>query len=460
MSSIDKTMFREYDIRGLVNDSQLNDESVLLITKGISTYLWRLGFRRIIIGHDSRESSPRFHKIAVESFKNTGFDVVDISLCLVPMFYAGQYFFSCEAGVYISASHNPSNWNGFKIANGYSSTILGKDLQDLYEIIQKGEFVLGEGKIKKEDVFKPYKENILNKIKVDKKIKVVIDSGNATAGAFVPQIFRDAGFDVFELYCDLDPSFPHHDPNPSAPENKADLAKKVLEVKADIGFAFDTDGDRLGVVDEKGCVLEADQYLILLARQVLEKEKGEKIIFDVKSSQALIEDIEKHSGIPVMWKTGHSYIKAKLKEENAPLAGELSGHVFYRENHGFDDAVFAAFKLASYLSTFNQPLSNIMETVPSYVSTPAINVSCSDSDKYDVVMSLTEEFKKEYPVIEINGARVQFPNGWGLVRASSNLPVLVLRFEAKTKQGLEKIMAVFKEKMEKYKSIGKEWSNG
>ena len=462
MADVLKTMFREYDIRGLVNDQELNPTTVSLIGKAIAAYFRSLNIKQATVGHDCRESSPLFNQIIAKSLNESGIDVIDIGMVLVPMFYYSQYLFSYQAGVYTSASHNPAEWNGFKITKDYSTTLLGEEIRLLYQIIQEGKFVQGEGKYEKKEVKEAYIKDLLNKVgRPAKKLKVVIDCGNGTAGVIAPEVFRRAGFEVVELYCNIDPLFPNHDPNPSVPENKKDLAAIVLNENADAGLAFDTDGDRLGVVDEIGNIIEADQYLILLARQILEEKKGEKIIFDVKATQALFDDIKTHQGVPLMWKTGHSYIKAKLKKENAALAGEASGHIYYREQYGFDDAVFAALKLAIYLSSKAETFSQLLDTLPKYISTPVFNVDCSDEAKYKVVDQLTTELKKEYQVIDINGARVQFSNGgWGLVRASSNLPVLVLRFEAKTKEELDEIVEIFKEKFTHFPQIGKEWTHG
>ncbi len=461
--NIDRTMFREYDIRGLVNDDQLNAKSVYAIGMGIASLLSRQGNTKLLIGCDSRDSSPEFREIITKALLASGMEVVDLGMCLVPMFYFGQHFLKIKAGVYISASHNPANWNGFKIANDYSSTLLGDDLKAIYEIIAKEDFINKPSlnpTATKVDIINSYAAQLISKHHSSKPLKIVIDAGNATAGPIVPDIFQKAGFEVVKLYCNLDSAFPNHEPNPSAPENKTDLAKKVLAEKAAVGFAFDADGDRLGLVDEKGNIIEADQYLILLAREVLRQNPGAKIIFDVKSTMALTEDVLAHGGKPIMWKTGHSYIKAKMREEQAPLAGEVSGHVFYLENYGFDDAVFTALELACFLSSSHQSLSELMSTIPHYVATPTLNANCDDKLKYQVVEELTKEFQKDYNVTIINGARVEFEDGWGLVRASSNLPVLVLRFEGKTTEALERIMNIFKVKMAKYKEINMNWYNG
>ena len=280
-------------------------------------------------------------------------------------------------------------------------------------------------------------------------------------GAFAPGILKKAGLEIIEQFTDLDPDFPNHEPDPALNEAVEALGARVREEKADLGLAFDGDGDRLGVVDENGQVIWPDRYMILLARQVLEKQPGAKIVFDVKVSQALEEDIAAHGGKPIMWKTGHSHIKAKLHKEKAALAGEMSGHIFFVENYyGFDDAVYSGLRFAEYVAQVGKPLSEIIEGTPYYVSTPTIDVECADDVKYEVVDRLTEEFKRDFDkVIDINGARVVFDDGWGLVRASSNLPILVLRFEAKTGERVEEIKALFRKTMDKYPEIAKEWHN-
>jgi len=294
-----------------------------------------------------------------------------------------------------------------------------------------------------------------------RKLKVVLDTGNGTAGAFAPRILREAGLEVVEQFTELDPDFPNHEPDPALKETVEVLGARVLQEGADLGFAIDGDGDRMGVVDEKGEVIWPDRYMIVLSRQVLEKSPGAKIVFDVKCSQALEDDIRDHGGEPIMWKTGHSHIKAKLHEEKAELAGEMSGHIFFVENYyGFDDGVYSALRFAEYISNQNDTVSKVIEGTPYYISTPTIQTACGDEVKYDVVERLTDELKRDFDrVIDINGARVVFEDGWGLVRASSNLPVLVLRFEAKTAERLEEIKSTFREYLDRYPEVSKEWEN-
>jgi len=285
--------------------------------------------------------------------------------------------------------------------------------------------------------------------------------GNGTAGAFAPRIFRAAGLDVIEQFTELDPDFPNHEPDPARTDTVEFLGTRVRKEGADLGMAFDGDGDRFGVVDEKGDVIWPDRYMILLARQVLERQPGGKIVFDVKCTQALEDDIRAHGGVPIMWKTGHSHIKAKLHEEKAALAGEMSGHVFFVENYyGFDDGVYSGLRFVEYVAARTESLSRIMAGTPTYLSTPAIQVKCADEVKYAVVEKLTAELKRDFErVVDINGARVIFDDGWGLVRASSNLPELVLRFEARTPQRLQEIKATFRNYLSRYPEADPHWEN-
>jgi phosphomannomutase/phosphoglucomutase len=464
MAKINKLMFREYDIRGRV-DEDLTMEAVYLIGRGFSTFLRRRGLDEIVVGYDGREYSPRIKEALVKGFIESGIKVKDIGMVLTPILYFAQYHLKLKAGAMVTASHNPNGWSGFKLAYDYSTTLLPEDIKELYKIIEDDDFLEGKGEVEKiEGIIEAYKDDLLGRIKIKKPLKVVLDAGNGTAGPIVPAILKSAGFEVVKQYCSLDFTFPHHEPNPSLVEAMDALSGRVKREKANVGIGIDGDGDRMGTVDEKGNIIWPDQIMILLSRLILAEEPGAKIVFDVKSTQALAEDIKAHGGEPIMWITGHSYIKAKGREVGAALAGEKSGHIFFWKGYyGFDDAVFATLKLLEYLSGQEKSFSEIMKELPQYVNTPTLHVDCPDDKKYDAVDHLTREFKAEYGperVIDINGARVVFPEGWGLVRASSNLPVLVLGFEAKTKEGLEKIQDIFREKFKQYPEIGSEWHSG
>jgi len=463
--SIKKTIFREYDIRGQLLEDELSEENCRIIGQAFGSILKKHNTNKTIVGFDAREYSERLKNAFVAGVLSTGVNVVEIGRVLTPIAYFAQYHFKVKGVAIITASHNPNGWSGLKLGYDLATTLLPNDIKQIYKIILDEDFTKGKGEMKKESGIIPiYGDYIAQKVNIKKPLKVVVNAGNGTAGPIVPLILKKAGCEVIEQFCNIDFDFPNHEPNPASLEALNALSSKVKEVNADIGLGFDGDGDRLGVVDEKGQIIWPDRFMILLSRQVLKEKPGSKIVFDVKCSQALIEEIKKHGGDPVMWKTGHSYIKQKAKEVDAVLAGERSGHIFYRHGYyGYDDATFAALKLLEYLSCQNKPLSEVMLDTPQYITSPTWHADCADEIKYDIVDKLTEELKREYGedrVIDINGARVKFDNGWGLVRASSNLPVLVLVFESKTKKGLEEIQDLFREKLAKYPEIGKEWKSG
>ena len=464
MAFIEKSMFREYDLRGRESDQELNERSMYLIGKAYGTFLNKRGVLEVAIGHDNRATSEAFYAAAIKGLLESGLRIYEAGTILTPMLYWAQYYFKTKGGMMVTASHNPAGWNGVKLALGYSYTIIGNELEEIYNTIVSENFVdkTGGEIVKKEDISGPYINDLLARVKIKRPFKVVVNTGNGTAGLIAPEIFRRAGCEVVEHLTNLDPSYPNYTPNPAEVEMMEDTARVVRDSKADFGFAFDGDGDRLGLVDELGNTIWPDRYLILLSRLILEKRPGAKIIFDVKVSEALPEDIRAHGGVPIMWKTGHSYIKEKLHSEKAALAGEMSGHVFFVENYyGFDDAIFTALNLLEYFSTQNKRVSEIISDTPYYVSSPTLQAECPDGKKYEVVAELTEEFRKEgYKLIDINGARVYFDGGWGLVRASSNVPALVLRFESKTRKGLDAIEKVFREKLKRFDFVGKDWKSG
>ena len=462
---INKTMFREYDIRGRIDKSdELNDRAIEAIGRGFATFLKRRGLKEAVVGHDARSYSKDVQELTVKALKESGIHVVEIGTVLVPIFYFAQYHLQKKGGVMITASHNPWGWSGLKHAYDYSTTFIPKDIRELYDIIEKEEFETGEGSVESfPNIIDAYRNDILNKVRITKPLKVLVDAGNGTAGPIVPDILRKAGCTVVEQYTTVSEKR-DHDANPSTIGMIQAMAHGVKTHRVDIGLGFDDDGDRLGAVDEKGEVIWPDRILILLARNVLKKYPGGKVVFDVKSSEALVEDIRAHGGVPIFWKTGHSYIKAKAKEEDAVLAGERSGHIFFTKDHyGFDDAPFAALKLLEYLSHESKPVSTIMSELPHYISSPVWHAPCDDDKKYAVIEKLVLQLKEEYGddrVLDINGARVYFNEGWGLVRASSNVPALVLVFEARSELGLKKIEAKFREKLIQFPEVGQEWTSG
>ena len=461
MGQIEKSMFREYDIRGRANDKELNAGSGALIGKAYGTFLDKRGVAEVVVGYDSRTESKTVKEGFVEGLLSTGRKITDIGMCLTPMMYWSQYHFESKGGAMVTGSHNPKGWTGLKLACGLSYTLIGEEIREILSYVENDGFVTGQGTVSEHSIVDEWVADLAGRVNIKRPLRIVVDAGNGTAGPFGPAVLRKAGIEVIEQFCDIDPEFPNHEPDPALREAVEAIGRKVREEKADMGFGFDGDGDRLGVVDEKGEVVWPDRYMILLARNVLERQPGGKVIFDVKSSQALEEDIEAHGGQPIMWKTGHSYIKAKLHEEKALLAGEMSGHIFFVDNfYGFDDGIYAGLRIAEYVSNQDRSVSQIIADTPYYVSTPTIDVDCPDDKKYGIVDELTAKFKNDFDkVIDINGARVMFDDGWALVRASSNLPILVLRFEAKTEERLVELKELFRGYMDEYPDIGKVWHN-
>jgi len=465
MTEINQTIFRKYDIRGKVNKKELNESVIELIGKGFGTYLGRRGITSIVVGHDYRSYSEKLKNSLVGGLVSTGAHIIDLGLVLTPMLYYAQYHFKVKGGAMVTASHNPNGWSGVKLGSGFSKTMAGDEIQEIYKIIKKEDFRKGQGLVNIRPIKDVYIEAATRRVKIKKPLKVVIECGNGTASFFVSDILKKIGCEVTPIFCEPDWTFPHHTPDPESQKAKKVLADKVKEVDADLGVSYDGDGDRLGVVDEKGNNVWSDRLLILFARQVLESRPGSKIIFDVKCTQALPEDIKKHGGIPLMWRTGHSYIKRKLHEEKAALAGERSGHFFLVDEwYGFDDAVFASLRLVEYLSEQDKPFSEILKTTPffDYIISPTIYIPCSDDKKFQIVEQLVKDFKKEYGdknIIDIDGARIKFKDGWGLIRASSTEPALVLLVEAKNQEKFEEIKNILKNKLSKYSEIGKKWKN-
>jgi phosphomannomutase/phosphoglucomutase len=458
---LERTMFREYDIRGRVSDNEINESSAELIGKGFGTMLQKRGVKDCVVGYDSRPYSESLKNALIKGMTSTGVNVVDLGLVLSQITYFGQYHLKVKGCAMITASHNPNGWSGFKLGYDYSSTLMPDDMKELWDIIQDGKFNEGSGTVRQENVIDAYSKDVTGRVKLARKLKVVVNARNGTAGPIVPDILRSAGCEVVEQFCNLDSSFPNGDPNPSIEAMMQEVSDKVKETKADVGFGFDGDGDRVGMVDENGQSIYPDRMLIILARQLIEKYPGSKIVFDVKSTKALSEDIEKHGGVPVIWITGHSYIKQKAHEIGAVLAGERSGHIFYmKDYYGFDDGLFATLKVLEYLSN-HKSISNIFEDVPKYFTSPVYHAHCDDEVKYDVIKKIQKKFKEKYKhVIDVNGARVEFEDGWGLIRPSSNLPTMVLVFEGKTEKRMNEIIELFKEELAEYPEISKEWENG
>lgn len=445
-------IFRAYDIRGLA-DQDLTDEVVEAIGKAYGTYLCRKGKKTVVTGRDVRLSSTRIQSALNRGILSTGMDVIDVGMVPTPVLYFAIVHFQADGGVMVTGSHNPIEFNGLKLSEGLAS-LYGEQIQALRQMIEKKDFENGQGQLIQKEIITSYKSMILEKIQLHRPFKLVIDAGNGTAGSIAPELFEKMGCTVIPLYCEPDGRFPNHLPDPTVMEYIQDLKTKVLETHADLGIGYDGDADRMGIVDGKGRVVFADQILALLSQDVLFRNPGATIVFDVKCSQLLPEVIEKAGGKPLMWKTGHSLLKAKMKEVGAPLAGEMSGHIFFKDGYfGYDDGIYVSFRFVQFLSSQQKPLDQLVDALPQFVSTPEIRVECSDEEKFRIVEELVTLFRKEYPVIDVDGARVLFGDGWGLVRASNTQPILVLRFEAKTPGRLEEIRTIFKEKLSQFSQV-------
>ncbi|MDP3919827.1 MAG: phosphomannomutase/phosphoglucomutase [Candidatus Omnitrophota bacterium] len=441
------SIFREYDIRGLA-DSELTDEVSLAIGKAFATVLISEGKKRISVGRDMRLSSDRIHKALLEGLTSCGLDVLDLGLIPTPLLYFSVSHLKLDAGISITGSHNPGEYNGFKF-HPADRPFFGTEIQGLKRRIEGQDYADGSrGKVEQSDIIPAYLETVRKLFNFKKKLKVVVDSGHGMGGIVAPEMIRLLGHEVIELYSNLDPSFPDHHPDPSVPDNLRDLQEKVLETSADLGVGFDGDADRIGVVDEKGQVIYGDKILLLYARAILKRKPKATIIGDVKCSQMIYDDINRRGGNAIMWKTGHSLIKAKMKEVKADLAGEMSGHMFFADGwFGFDDAIFAACRMLEIIDDETRPLSELLIDLPKTVSTPEIRVDCPDEQKFDLVKQAVADFKKGYEVIDIDGARILFDGGWGLLRASNTQPVLVMRFEAQDEQRLNEIRAIVEDKV-------------
>ena len=448
---LNENMFRMYDIRGIWGED-LIEETAEVIGKAFGTYVKQKGINSVLVGRDNRISSKPIRDALIKGLTSTGCDVLDVGVLTTPAFYYSNILYNSQAGMMITASHNPPQFNGFKVMVG-PSTIYGEELKKIYYIAEKGEFEKGSGEVKYAYPINSYINMIKEKVRLgDRKLKVVVDCGNGTASLFYPDVIYNLGCEVYPLYCESDPTFPNHFPDPVKKENLKDLIEEVKRVKADLGIAFDGDGDRIGVVDEKGNIIWGDMLMILYWREIMKKHPGAEAIVEVKCSQALVEEIEKLGGKPLFYKTGHSLIKAKMKEMNAVFTGEMSGHMFFAdEYYGFDDAAYAAARLLRILSNTDKSLSELLADVPKYPSTPEIRLECSDERKFDVVKGITEYFReKGYNIIDVDGARVLFDGGWGLVRASNTGPELIVRCEARTSEKLEEIKKELSEALAKF----------
>jgi len=473
--NINPLIFRAYDIRGIAapelcnppsdKPADLTPQSVYAIGHGTAIYLGKkYDTKTMAVGSDNRLTSETLRKAFMNGVKNGGISPTDIGYVTSPMVYWASCAAGFDSATNITASHNPKEYNGVKTVTKGAHSICGDELQEILKIIQEDgqsepNFIKQDNPFPTRDIWPEYLSDIISKIKLSRPLKIVVDAGNGVAGKFAPELLRKIGCEVTELYCDLDGNFPNHEANPEELHNMRDLIKKVLELKADLGVGFDGDGDRVGVIDEKGQHYSADFMLLLLARDLLTRLPGSQIVFDVKVSKVIINELQRLGAIPIMSKTGHSFIETKMKEIKAPLAGEVSGHLFFGENYyGFDDALLGAARIIEIIAKSNKPLSEAFNDLPKAFATPEFKAHCPDNKKFEIVKNLVSHFTALYDCITIDGVRINFDeNSWGAVRASNTSPNLTLRFESNTPKRLKEIQGIMVAELRKYPEISLSW---
>lgn len=452
-------VFRAYDVRGIAMGDA--PEITPAFTRRLAHEFIReikIQNPRLAVGRDDRLTGEELNTALVEGLTEAGAEVLDIGHATSPYLYFAVCNEKLDGGIVLTASHNPKEYNGFKLLHKNAIPLTPKELQNIGGRMNLPESlkISSNGKVEKVDFKKEYFKKLKSLAPISKKLKVVLDCGNGTAGYFAPDFFNEIGFEVHELYCNPDGNFPNHMPNPENVESLKDLQKKVVEVSADVGIAFDGDGDRIGIVDENGKIIPADRILILLARDLLPRNPGAEVIFDVKCTHVLASEVERLGGVPLRWKTGHSFIKRKMKEDGALLAGEVSGHMFFGENYfGVDDGLLAAAKIASILSNSEKTVSQHLADIPTTHATPEIKLPIEDSKKFEVMKKIVAEFSAKFPNCDLlDGVRVNFDNeSWGLVRASNTSPFLTLRFEANSEERLKEVKNIFAEELKKYAEL-------
>jgi phosphomannomutase/phosphoglucomutase len=438
---VSPTIFREYDIRGIVG-RDLTEEVVHAVGRAYASRLREstgLARPRIAVGYDNRPSSPALAQALCDGLNASGADVYLVETVPTPVLYFADREFETDGGIQITGSHNPPEYNGIKMVVGGSS-LYGEAIQDLRRRVEAESWQEGEGQTERRPILDRYVEAVRDAVELPSPIRVVLDCGNGTGSVVAPEALEAVGIEVIPLYCESDGSFPNHHPDPTVDENLVDLIAMVRESGAAMGIGLDGDGDRIGAVDENGRIVRGDHLLLLYALDILPRDPGAEVVFDVKCSQALPEMIEAAGGVPVMWRTGHSLIKERMKAGGSPVAGEMSGHICLADRwYGFDDAIYDAARLAELVARSGKPLSELAAAIPSYPSTPEIRVDCEEEEKFEIVERTVEHYRRSYEVIDIDGARVLFDDGWALIRASNTQPVIVCRFEADTEEALVRI---------------------
>lgn len=441
MNKINPLIFRAYDIRG-VYPTDINEEFAYILGRSFGTYISNMGMTKAVIGYDNRESSPILCDSLIKGITSTGVDVIKLGLVTTPMFYFARYHLNIWSGIMITASHNPSDHNGFKMSFDNKGNALGDEIKEFYNFTVAGEFKDGNGKIEEYDIKEEYIKNIKESLQFgDKKIKVVVDCGNGTVGNFIDDILRQLPIEYKLLYAESDPTFPNHHPDPSVPENMRDLQKTVVELGYDLGIGLDADGDRVGIVDNLGNIISSDLFLVIMYRFLQDKLEDKTALYDVKCSKALVDDLERMGYNQIMYRTGNSYLYRKTHEEDIALSGEYSGHIFFNDRYpGIDDGIYAGLRMAEVLSITGKTIRELLEGVNKYYSTPEIKITVSDTAKFELMNTIKENVKKkDLRINDIDGVRIEGEDYWVLIRVSNTTPSLTLRFEAKSEKMLDQI---------------------
>lgn len=451
---VNEAIFRDYDIRGLV-DRDIDGKFAEVFGKAFGTYLIRRGTKEVLVGYDARDSSPKYYQACNLGLVSTGISVIRIGLATSPMMYWARKYYKVDGGLLITASHNPPEFNGFKPASGHGA-LFGQEIQKIKRLMISEDFASGQGAVRDQEIFGEYVKDIKSKVKVTRRLSVIVDCGNSTAGPYAPAVLEALGVTVERLFCDIDPKFPNHPPDPENPAAYPKIQELIRSGRYDMGLLFDGDADRLGAVDSEGNVVRGDQITALCARRVLEDKPGAKILFEVQCSKSGTDDVEAHGGKVILIRVGHSYIEQALFSQKAQLAGETSGHVFFADRwYGFDDAIYAAARLVEYVAESGKSLKELVASLPKYISVPKTRISAADERKFGIVGELKDFFgQKGYKINDTDGVRLEWEDGWAVVRASNTQPALTLRAEAKTEERLAEIKKIMEDALAKYKAEG------
>jgi len=451
---VNEAIFREYDIRGIVGQD-IDENFARTFGQAFGTYLVQKGTRNALVGYDARDSSPSYYEKSIEGILSTGVNVIKIGMVTSPMMYWARKFYEIDGGLVITASHNPPQFNGFKPASG-SGALFGEAIQELKRLMIDEDFVKGDGKVQEKSIIEDYFSDIASKIKVLRPLSVIVDCGNSTAGPFAPVILEKLGVRVERLFCDIDPNFPNHPPDPVDPRAYPQIQKLIKKGKYDIGLLFDGDADRLGVIDHEGNIIRGDQITALCARKILDEKPGSKILFEVQCSKSALDDVEAHGGKAILTRVGHSLIEDAILREKGELAGETSGHIFFVDRwYGFDDAIYAACRLLEYVGESGKSIKELVDSLPKYVATPLTRIFAPDERKFEIVEELKKYFsQKGYNMLTIDGVRLEWDNGWAVVRASNTQPQLTLRAEATSEGRLAEIKRIVEEALLPYGKEG------